>query len=389
MMDILEFLTILKEKIKPVLVMIVLGILVGVLAYFVLTPVFETRTTFMILESKLIRRTLEGKKLDIDTYLDFVDNESLYHKIYTNLEIQKKYNMNFEEFKRSFEVTTVEDTAIIKLLVTFQDPEISFQIARMLGSAALTLNRQVIDEEVHAGYRFSEAQVQAASNQLETARKALNDFLAKHPVPRMAMEMDMIRNRIAIEENGELMAFPPLESATMVTGLNPQLPQPGIIQSAMTPEAFSSLARIQSDIAEIESRLAVAKADNRKFDANRRLNELKFLLKKKHQIVAQLKSHLSELEISYFPLNSRYKVLQSELIAAQKGYEKIYQTGLESRIEVIGKTKEMTIIDQPVKPQKQAFPKLIITLIAGLFLGLLAAFAYVSTVAFSRKLQDA
>ncbi|PJB81018.1 MAG: hypothetical protein CO090_03650 [Acidobacteria bacterium CG_4_9_14_3_um_filter_49_7] len=384
MMDILEFLTVLKEKIKPVLVMIVLGILVGVLAYFVLTPVFETRTTFMILESKLIRRTLEGKKLDIDTYLDFVDNESLYHKIYTSLEIQKKYNMDFEEFKRSFEVTTVEDTAIIKLLVTFQDPEISFQIARMLGDSALTLNRQVIDEEVHAGYRFSEAQVQAASNQLETARKALDDFLAEHPVPRMAMEVDTLRNRITIEETGELAVFPPMESAAVATDLNPQ-----ISQSGMTPKAFSSLARIQAEIAEAEASLAVAKADNRKFDADRRLKELNVQLKQEKQTLAKLHAQLHELETNYYPLKSQYIALESEFTSAQKGYEKIYQTGLESRIEVIGKTKEMTIIDLPVKPQKQAFPKLIITLIAGLFLGLLAAFAYLSTVAFSRNLPDA
>lgn len=387
-MDILEFLTILKEKLKSAIVLTILGIVVGILAYFVLAPVFETRTTFMVLESKLIRRTLEGKKLDIDTYLDFVDNESLYHNVYSKLDIQKKYEMDFEDFKHSFEVTTVEDTAIIKLLVTFQDPELSFQIARTLGNDVLALNRRVIDQEVHAGYRFSEAQVQAASNQMDMARQALDDFLAQYSISRMAMDMDTVRNRITIEENGELMVFPPLESATIVTSLNPQLPQPGITQSGMTPEAFSSLARIQSDIAETESKLAVAKADNRKFDATRRLNELKILLKKKRQRVAQLKSHLNELETSYFPLKSRYKVLQSELIAAQKGYEKIYQTGLESRIEIIGKTKEMTIIGQPVKPQKQAFPKLIITLIAGLSLGLLAVFAYISVVAFSRKLQD-
>jgi capsular polysaccharide biosynthesis protein len=381
MMDILEFLTILKEKIKPVLVMIVLGILVGVLAYFVLTPVFETRTTFMILESKLIRRTLEGKKLDIDTYLDFVDNESLYHKIYTNLEIQKKYNMDFEEFKRSFEVTTVEDTAIIKLLVTFQDPEISFQIARMLGNSALTLNRQVIDEEVHAGYRFSEAQVQGASNQLETARNELDNFFSQHPLPKMAMEIDGLRNRITIEETGELAVSPPLESTSLNRGINPQI-------IGMTPTAFNSLARIQAEITETEARLAVAKADNRKFDAERHLKELTVQLKQKNKILSQLKSRLFELTTSYYPLKFQYEALASEFESAQKGYEKIYQTGLESRIEVIGKTKEMTIIDQPVKPQKQAFPKLIITLIAGLFLGLLAAFAYVSTVAFSRKLQD-
>ena len=157
----------------------------------------------------------------------------------------------------------------------------------------------------------------------------------------------------------------------------------------MTPKAFSSLARIQAEIAEAEASLAVAKADNRKFDADRRLKELNVQLKQEKQTLAKLHAQLHELETNYYPLKSQYIALESEFTSAQKGYEKIYQTGLESRIEVIGKTKEMTIIDLPVKPQKQAFPKLIITLIAGLFLGLLAAFAYLSTVAFSRNLPDA
>ena len=256
--------------------------------------------------------------------------------------------------------------------------------ATPMGNNALALNREIIDQEIHAGYRFSEAQVEAASSQLENARKALNDFLAQHSVPRMAMEVDTLRNRIAIEESGELTVFPPLESATVANNLNPQ-----IAQSGMTPKAFSSLARIQSDIAETEARLAVAKADNRKFDANRRLRELKILLKQKRQTLTQLNFRLHELETSYFPLKSQYVALRSEFIAAQKGYEKIYETGLESRTEVVGKTKEMTIIDQPVKPQRQAFPKLLIILIAGFFLGILASFAYITTVAFSRKLQVA
>ncbi|NOZ12267.1 MAG: hypothetical protein GXO69_01310 [Acidobacteria bacterium] len=383
-MDILEFLTVLKEKRGPVLVMLVLGVLVGILAYFVLTPVFETRTTFMVLESKLIRRSLEGKKLDIDTYLDFVDNESLYHNIYDKLNIYKKYNMDFETFKRSFEVTTVEDTAIIKLLVTFRDPEISYKIAKMLGDQALALNRQVIDKEVHSGYRFSEAQVRAASAQLKTAGETLDRFLALHPVPRMAMELDTLRNRIAIEENGELAAFPPLESTALNSGMNPQLS----LSSGMTPEAFLSLARIQSEISEIKAKLAGVRTDNGKIDANRRYNELKELLKQKRLTLSHLKSRLYDAETAYYPLKSQYEVLRSEFLAAQKGYEKIYQTGLESKIEIVGKTKEMTIIDQPVKPQKQAFPKLAITLIAGIFLGILAAFAFVAMVVFNRKLQD-
>jgi len=381
-MDVVEFIKILNEKRKISVILIVTGLIVGILAYFVLPSIYETRTTFMVLESKLIRKTLEGKKLDIDTYLNFVDNHSLYREIYDQLDIKRKYEMDFEKFEKSFEVTTVEDTAIIKLLVTFRDPEISFQIAKMLGNSALVLNKQVVDEEVHAGYRFSEMQVRAASNQLETARKTLDDFLAKHPVPRMAMEVDFLRNRIALEGTGELAVFPPVESAAVASHLNSQ-----ITQSGMTPKSFASLARIQAEIAETEAKLAVIKADNRKLDANRRLKELKVQLKQKQQTLVKLNFRLHKLESKYYPLKSQYMALESEFTSAQKGYEKIYQTGLESKIEIIGKTKEMTIIDQPVKPDQPVFPKLIYTIIAGIFLGVLTVFIFVVTVGFKRKLN--
>jgi len=383
-MDVVEFIKILNEKRKISVILIVTGLIVGLLAYFVLPPIYETRTTFMVLESKLIRRSLEGKKLDIDTYLNFVNNDSLYHDIYKRLDIQKKYGMDFDKFKRSFEVTTVEDTAIIKLIVSFQSPEISFKIAKILGDKALALNRKVINKEVHSGYRFTEAQVEAASTQLETARTSLDNFLAQYPVLQMAMEIDTLKNRIAIEENGELAVFPPMESATLVNNLTPQ-----ITQSGATPKVFSSLARIQTAISQAESRLAVAKADNRKIDVSRQLKELKILLKRKHQTLQRLNTHFHELEKTYLPLKSQFEALRSEFIAAQKGYEKIYQTALESKIEIVGKTKEMTIIDGPVIPDQPTFPKVIFMLIGGLFLGLLSDFLFIILVGFNRKLDHA
>ncbi len=383
-MDVLEFIRILREKRRISTILIVAGLLVGILAYFVLPPIFETRVTFMVLESKLIRRSLEGKKLDIDTYLNFVNNNSLYHDIYEKLDIQKKYGMDFEKFKRSFEVTTVEDTAIIKLLVTFKDSDSSFQIAKMVADKALTLNRQVIDQEVHSGYRFSEAQVDAASKQLETARRALDNFLTQHPVSHMAMEIDGLRNRITLEETGELAVFPPLESTTAANNVALQ-----INQSGTTPLAFTSLARIEADILQTEAKLAVVKSDNRKFELNHRLKELNQELKRGKQQLATLKSRLAKLESEYYPMKSQYQALRSEFVAAQKGYEKIYQTGLESKIEIVGKTKEMTVIDPPVKPVEPVFPKLIFTLIGGLFLGIISVFLFIILVGFNRKLDHA
>ena len=381
-MDILNFLTILKEKFYVVIALTVLGILIGFFAYFLLSPIYETNVTFMVLESKLLQGSMSVKGLDIDTYLNFVDNEFLYFDIYNKLNIHKKYGMDFEDFKRAFEVTTLEDSAVIKLTVTFQDSEVSYKIAKMLGDEALALNRNIINQEVHSGYQFSESQTEKTRKEMIMARENLGKFIQQYPIYKMAREIDILRNRIALEENGELTAFPPIESVNLVYR--------GASSWGITPKEFLSLARIESQIMQTKAKLKNEKADNVKNSLSHHLKILSLLLKEKKLKLKRLNERLEALENTYYPLKYlEYKKLQAKVGTSEDAYEEIYKSTLKSRITIVGKTKEMAVIARPLKPQKPIFPKLSITLIAGFFLGILAAFAYVSTVAFSRKLQDA
>jgi len=384
-MDVLEFVRILREKQRVAAVLTGIGVLVGILAYFVLPPIYESRVTFMVLESKLIRRNLEGRKLDIDTYLDFVNNESIYRDIYDRLEIGKNYDLNFEQFKKVFEVTSVEDTAIINLIVSFEDPAVCRNIAEMVAKQALELNRSVIQQEIRAGHQFSELQVQQASDKLEQAREALDQFLKDNPVHRMALELDNLRNRITLEKTGGMTVYPPVESAS-------NLPTP-------TPIWFSSfsssdsdgetLVQLQGQRDRLAAELANAHSDNRKLSLRAQLKTLDDRIGKRKQQLLQLTEQLTRMEARYYPLKHQYAKLSSEFNAAQKGYEEVYRTAVETKMEVAGKTKEMTVIDPPVQPDQPIFPKLIFTLIGGLFLGILSVFLYVILVGFNRKLDNA
>ncbi len=382
MMDILEFTRIFKEKIRTAIVLVLIGVLVGGVAYFVLPPIYESGATFMVLESKLIRRTLEGKDLDIDTYLNFVDNRSIYRSVYDELDVQSRFDMDFEEFTRSFEVTSVEDTAIIDLVVTFEDPSVAYNVARSIGERALELNRQVIEQEVTVGRRFAENEVKTARIKLTESKQNLDAFLEQHNVSELALEIDGLRNRIVLEETGGYSGYPMVEITLYA---DKGIPMSG----ALLTEPFPSIAALEDDMNQLGSTLDGAKADNVKQRLAAELVTVKSRLQRKRSALNMLKTRLTELEGQYYPLKTRYSELLSEFDAAQKGYAEIYAQGLESKLEIVGKTKEMTIIDRPVKPDQKVFPKLIWMLIGGFFLGILSVFAYIMMVGFSRKLTDA
>ncbi len=381
-MEILEFVRILKEKLKMAIVLFIAGILIGGIAYVVLPSIYECSVTFMVLESKLIRRNLEGKDLDIDTYLQFVDNESIFRSVFEQLDIAGRFGLDFENFRRSFEVTSVEDTAIIDLVVTFGDAGTAHDIARAVGEEALKLNRSVIEQEVSVGRSFTESEVVSAREKLAESKLQLDTFLLENPVNQMALQVDALRNRIIAEEIGTQGTYPMMEiQANMGEGIFQSVTGGGEAQ-------FVPLSQLQNRILELEARMSTATSDQIKLNTQTELKELRNLYDKRKKSVTRLQGDLRKLEQAYYPLKTRYAELLSEFDAAQKGYAEIYAQGLVSKLEIAGKTKEMTIIDQAVYPDQKIFPKLIWMLIGGIFLGILAAFAYVMMVGFNRKLAD-
>jgi len=381
-MDILEFVRILKEKARVAVLLLVAGVLVGVVANFVLPSIYECNTTFMVLEAKLIRRNLEGRDLDIDTYLQFVENQYIFRTVYDELEIGKRFDMDFETFQRSFEVNSVEDTAIVDLITSFEDPQACLDVATRVGELALALNKEVVQAEVRSGRASAEQEIVGAREKLAQAKVTMEAFLLEYPVNQMAVRIDALRNRILLEETGGYVNYPMIEVLANAGEYQSPLTTSGITS------AFPSRAQLEYDVAEIENRLKHAGTDSSKDQLTGKLAAARDLLKRKEQLIGSLRTQLQEKEQEYFPLKTRYNELLSEFDAASKGYADIYAKGLEANLEVLGKTNEMTIIDPPVFPDHKTFPKLVWMLIGGFFLGVISMFAYAVMVGFFRKLAD-
>lgn len=380
-MDIKEFISILIEKKKIVSIIVVLGLIVGILADFIIPSYYETNVTFMVLESKMIRMNLEGKKLDIDTYLNFVNNDSVFYYAYQKLNIKKKFNMNFDEFKKCFDVISVEDTAIITLTVTFPDRKMSYEIAKTVADKVLELNKSIIAKEIKSGYRFAEKQVELAKTQYEEARKELEDFLDKNSVFLNAEEVELARNTLAVYSNGYFLPYTSTEFAFLYNK--------GIanFSNLTLPEKkLSSLFDIDTKILELQAKLKNAVYDNQKLKIKKEIAYYETLKQEKLKKLDEMKNQIKDLQNNYNKQKFAFLEKYDRFVAMSKAYEKLLTDVMSIKIEIAGKTKEMAIIGEPILPEKPVFPRLSITIVAGVFLGLLIDFLYIVFLGFYRKL---
>ncbi len=380
-MEIKEFITILVEKKKTALIILIASFVVGIVANFVIPSYYETNVTFMVLESKMIRRNLEGKKLDIDTYLNFIDNDAVYHYAYKKLDISKKFDMDFDRFKECFDVVSVEDTAIIVLTVTFPDKKMSYEIAKTVADKVLELNKDIIEKEIKSGYRFAEKQVEIARAQFEQARKELEDFLDKNKVFLNAEEIELARNTLAVYSNGYFLPYTNTEFSTLT--------DKAIFSTNninMQPKESLSIFEIDQKIVELKAKLKNASYDNQKLKIKKDIAYFQTLKDEKLKKLDELKQNVDSLQGVYDKQKFSYLEKFNNFVAMSKAYERLVMEVMNIKIEIAGKTKEMAVIGEPILPEKPVFPRLPITIVAGIFLGLLIDFLYILSIGYYRKL---
>ena len=380
-MEIKEFISILMEKKKTALIIIIASFVVGIIADFVIPSYYETNVTFMVLESKMIRRSLEGKKLDIDTYLNFIDNDSVYHYAYKKLDINKKFDMDFDRFKECFDVVSVEDTAIIVLTVTFPDQKMSYEIAKTVADKVIELNKNIIEKEIKSGYRFAEKQVDIAREQFVKARKELEGFLEKNKVFLNAEEIELARNSLAVYSNGYFLPYTNTEFISLYdknwySAMNVNVPQ----------KSAYSIFDIDMKILELKAKLKNAAYDNQKLKIKKEIAFYQTLKDEKVKELEKLKEKVNDLQNTYNKQKFSYIEKYNNFIAMSKAYERLIMEFMNIKIEIAGKTKEMAIIGEPILPEKPVFPRLPITIVAGVFLGLLIDFLYILFIGYYRKL---
>ncbi len=382
-MDIKEFIVILNEKRKAVVAVLIVSVIVSLVANFVLPSYYETKVVFMVLESKMIRRNLEGKKLDIDTYLNFVNNDSVFYHVYKKLDIAKRFDMDFETFKKSFDTVSVEDTAIIELTVTFPDKDASYEIAKEVSNRVLALNKSVIEMEVKSGYRFAEKRLEEAKSQYAKAKAELEKFLEQNKVFLKAEQVELLRSSLAVFSGGYFLPYLNSEFSTFDLKGNRLINN----NTSVPGKGSLSLTDINVKIVELRAEIKNSVYDNQKAKLKKELAYFLELKKEKEKLIEKTEKSLSSLQGEYNRVKFSFLEKYYKFVSAGKAYEQLLTNVLTIKIEIAGKTKEMAVIGFPVPPERPVFPRLSVMLVAGVFIGGLIDFLYILFIGFYRKIN--
>ena len=142
-LDIIELLYALKNKVKYIIVTVLICAVLGlVYSKFLVTPMYRSSTTFVLSKStdsttpNDINQTSEAitqndvtlnSKL-VSTYSEIIKSKSIAKEVINSLGL----DMSVEEFTSNVSVTSKDDTELIEITVSNSDAKLSADIANSL-----------------------------------------------------------------------------------------------------------------------------------------------------------------------------------------------------------------------------------------------------------------
>lgn len=154
-LDIIELLYALKDKIKYIVVTVVVFAVMGLIySKFLVTPMYKSTTTFVL--SKTKDSTSQSENVDeaitqndvtlnsklVSTYSVIIKSKTIAKEVINSLGL----NMTTDQFISSVSVTSKDDTELIQITVSNSDPKLSADIANSLA--------EVFREKVNEIYKI-------------------------------------------------------------------------------------------------------------------------------------------------------------------------------------------------------------------------------------------
>ena len=154
-LDIIELLYALKDKIKYIVVTVVVFAIMGLIySKFLVTPMYKSTTTFVL--SKTKDSTSQSENVDeaitqndvtlnsklVSTYSEIIKSKTIAKEVINSLGL----NMTTDQFISSVSVTSKDDTELIQITVSNSDSKLSADIANSLA--------EVFREKVNEIYKI-------------------------------------------------------------------------------------------------------------------------------------------------------------------------------------------------------------------------------------------
>ena len=377
-----ELIEILIKRKNLIIITTLICILVtGVVSYFILDPVYESRMVLMASQftDRLQTQQTQGEGIDsilnslspypamtLETYRQQIKAPRIMRETIADLGLEEEYDI--ESLANAINLETIKDTNLITIKMESNNPEKAVEIVNKVGENFIKFVSDKAKEHATNSSAYIEGQMSIEKEKLEEVLKELQDFLSEpRGVPELESELKARLEQITSYKTRLTdlkIRQQSLQSAIAVAERNPgstnkivlQNSEEGILESGqlMVGDAATLLkieqAEVEADLVNIEKQINILQEE---------IEEL--------QVELQEKRHRERL------LNHRVELAENTYDAFVKKYEELRVTESsqigEATITIVSRAYPTT---RPVGPKKAL--NLAIGATLGLMMGTFMAF---------------
>ena len=191
----------LKRKTLIIGITIISILAAGIVSFFILEPVYETRMVLMASQfsDKLQPTQIQGEGIDsllstlskppamtLETYRQQIKAPRIMRTTIEDLELEKDYDI--EKLAENITLETVKDTNLITIKMEHKNPEMAAKIVNKVGENFVTFVSDKAKEHATTSSKYVETQMKIEREKLDEVLEELKEFLSQ---PRGVSELEM------------------------------------------------------------------------------------------------------------------------------------------------------------------------------------------------------
>ncbi|SNS43785.1 Uncharacterized protein involved in exopolysaccharide biosynthesis [Anaerovirgula multivorans] len=192
--------TLLKRKTLIIGITIVSILMAGIVSFFMLDPVYETRMVLMASHyaDRLQSTQIQGEGIDnilsslsklpamtLETYREQIKAPRIMRATIADLGLEEEYDI--ENLADAITLETTKDTNLITIKMQHADPERAAEIVNKVGENFVTFVSDKAKEHATTSSKYVETQMEIEKEKLEESLEELKEFLSQ---PRGVSELE-------------------------------------------------------------------------------------------------------------------------------------------------------------------------------------------------------
>ena len=373
----------LKRKELIAIITAVSIFLAGIVSFFILDPVYETKMVLMAsnFSERLQSNDLNGEGIDnilnaiskqpqmtLETYRQQITAPRVMRETISDLGLEEEYDV--EKLAKDITLETIKDTNLITIKMQHNDSEKAAEIVNKVGENFVEFVSLKAKEQATRASTYVESQMAIEKEKLDEELLKLKEFLSQ---PRGTSELgNELSARLAqvtafktrlvdLEIQKEALTAAIAEAETVAPNADKLMVKPNNIINGNGSSSYIML----------ESSVQVLKIEKAQVDAN--IKSTKTKIAETQKLIETLQIELEEKRHQERLLNQNVNIAQNTFDAFVKKYEELRVTESsqigDATITVISKAYPTT---NPIAPKKAM--NVAIAAVLGLMIGVFVAF---------------